>query len=59
MKETATNRTTYQGRQRNTGDNSVYVEVSGEVANRRSVCLANFVVTVETSSSNPLLGINT
>jgi hypothetical protein len=39
-------------------DNSVYVAIAGEVVNRRSVHLKNFVVNGQESASNPLLHIH-
>ncbi|NLN24851.1 MAG: hypothetical protein GX163_04200 [Bacteroidetes bacterium] len=44
MNITATNRPTNHGRQGSTGGNSVYVAIAGEVVNRRSVLLRNFVL---------------
>ena len=38
--------------------NSVYVAIAGEVVNRRSVHLINFVVNGKESASNPLLHIH-
>lgn len=38
--------------------NSVYVEIAGEVVNRRSVLLKNFVLNGKVSASNPLLHIH-
>lgn len=38
--------------------NSVYVAIAGEVANRRSVLLKNFVLNKQESASNPLLHIH-
>ena len=38
--------------------NSVYVEIEGEMANRRSVLLRNFVSNGQISASNPLLHIH-
>ena len=39
-------------------DNSVYVAIAGEVVNRRSVLLRNFVLKGQVSSSNSLLHIH-
>jgi hypothetical protein len=38
--------------------NSVYVAIAGEVVNRRSVLLKNFVLNGQESASNPLLHIH-
>ena len=38
--------------------NSVYVAIAGEVVNRRSVLLRNFVLNGRVSASNPLLHIH-
>jgi hypothetical protein len=38
--------------------NSVYVAIAGEVVNRRSVLLKNYVVNGQESASNPLLHIH-
>jgi len=38
--------------------NSVYVAIAGEVVNRRSVLLINFVLNGKESASNPLLHIH-
>jgi len=38
--------------------NSVYVAIAGEVVNRRSVLLRNFVQNGKVSASNPLLHIH-
>ena len=38
--------------------NSVYVAIAGEVVNRRSVLLKNFVLNGQVSVSNPLLHIH-
>ena len=38
--------------------NSVYVAIAGEVVNRRSVLLRNFVLNGQVSASNPLLLIH-
>ena len=38
--------------------NSVYVAIAGEVVNRRSVLLSNFVLNGQVSASNPLLHIH-
>jgi hypothetical protein len=40
------------------GGNSVYVAIAGEVVNRRSVLLRNFVLNGKVSASNPLLHIH-
>jgi len=40
------------------GGNSVYVAIAGEVVNRRSVHLRNFVPNGKESASNPLLHIH-
>jgi len=40
------------------GGNSVYVAIAGEVVNRRSVLLRNFVLNGQESASNPLLHIH-
>jgi hypothetical protein len=58
MKNEATNRPTNNGRQGSTGGNSVYVAIAGEVVNRRSVLLRNFVLNGQASDSNPLLHIH-
>jgi len=58
MKMTATNRPTNHGRQGSTGGNSVYVAIAGEVVNRRSVLLRNFVLNGQASDSIPLLHIH-
>ena len=39
-------------------DNSVYVAIAGDVVNRRSVLLKNFVLIGQESASNPLLHIH-
>jgi hypothetical protein len=39
-------------------DNSVYVPIAGEVVNRRSEHLKNFVLNGQESASNPLLHIH-
>ncbi len=39
-------------------DNSVYVAIAGEVVNRRSVLLRNFVLNGQVSASNTLLHIH-
>ena len=39
-------------------DNSVYVAIAGEVVNRRSLLLKNFVLNGQESASNPLLHIH-
>ncbi|EKB50105.1 hypothetical protein B879_01249 [Cecembia lonarensis LW9] len=38
--------------------NSVYVAIAGDVVNRRSVLLRNFVLNGKGSASNPLLNIH-
>ena len=38
--------------------NSVYVAIAGEVVNRRSLLLKNFVLNGQVSASNPLLHIH-
>ena len=38
--------------------NSVYVAIAGEVVNRRSLLLKNFVLNGQESASNPLLHIH-
>ena len=38
--------------------NSVYVAIAGEVVNRRSVLLKNFVLNGQENASNPLLHIH-
>lgn len=38
--------------------NNVYVAIAGEVVNRRSVLLRNFVLNGQESASNPLLQIH-
>ena len=38
--------------------NSVYVAIAGEVVNRRSVILKNFVLDGQISATNPLLHIH-
>jgi hypothetical protein len=38
--------------------NSVYVAIAGEVVNRRSMLLKNFVLNGQESASNPLLHIH-
>ena len=58
MNITATNRPTNHGRQGSTGGNSVYVAIAGEVVNRRSLLLRNFVLNGKVSDSNPLLHIH-
>ena len=58
MRETTTNRPTNHGRQGSTGGNSVYVAIAGEVVNRSSVLLRNFVPNGQISASNPLLHIH-
>ena len=58
MKNATTNRPTNHGRQGSTGGNSVYVAIAGEVVNRRSVLLRNFVLNGQESASNPLLHIH-
>ena len=58
MKRAITNRPTNHGRQGSTGGNSVYVAIAGEVVNRRSVLLRNFVLNGKESASNPLLHIH-
>ena len=45
-----------KGEQRNA--NSVYVAIAGEVVNRRSILLRNFVLNGQVSASNPLLHIH-
>jgi len=40
------------------GGNSVYVAIAGEVVNRKSVHLRNFVLNGQESASNPLLHIH-
>lgn len=50
---TFTTRTT-----RTPAGNSVYVAIAGEVVNRRSVHLRNFVLNRQESASNPLLHIH-
>jgi hypothetical protein len=39
--------------------NNVYVAIAGEVVNRRSVRLINFMLNKQKSASNPLLHIHT
>ena len=46
------------GRKESTCGNSVYVAIAGEVVNRRSVLLRNFVLNGQVSTSNPLLHIH-
>lgn len=46
------------GRRESTCGNSVYVAIAGEVVNRRSVHLRNFVLNGQVSASNPLLHIH-
>ncbi len=58
MRETTTNRPTNHGRQGSTGGNSVYVAIAGEVVNRRSVLLRNFVLNGQENAPNPLLHIH-
>jgi len=58
MKTEATNRPTNPGKQGSTGGNSVYVAIAGEVVNRKSVHLRNFVLNGKVSASNPLLHIH-
>jgi len=55
MKNVASNRPKNYGRQVSTGGNSVYVAIAGEVVNRRSVLLRNFVLNGQESASNPPL----
>ena len=43
---------------RTPGHNSVYVAIAGEVENRRSVLLRNFVLNGQGIASNPLLHIH-
>jgi len=43
---------------RRAADNSVYVAIAGDVVNRRSVLLKNFVLIGQESASNPLLHIH-
>jgi len=43
---------------RTPGHNSVYVAIAGEVVNRRSLLLRNFVLNGQVSASNPLLHIH-
>ena len=43
---------------RTPGHNNVYVAIAGEVVNRRSVLLKNFVLNGQVSASNPLLHIH-
>lgn len=58
MKNGATKRPSNHGRQRSTGGNSVYAAVAGEVVNRRSVLLRNFVLNGQESAFNPRLHIH-
>jgi hypothetical protein len=58
MKNVVTYRPINHGRQGSTGGNSVYVAIAGEVVNRRSVLLRNFVLNGKESASNPLLHIH-
>ncbi len=58
MKMTTTNRLTNHNRKGSTGGNSVYVTIAGEVVNRRSVLLKNFVLNGQEIASNPLLHIH-
>ena len=58
MKMKATYRPKNHGRQGSTGGNSVYVAIAGEVVNRRSVLLRNFVLNGKESASKPLLHIH-
>ena|SRR5690606_21882380 len=46
------------GRKKARLPNSVYVAIAGEVVNRRSVLLRNFVLNGQASASNPLLHIH-
>ncbi|WP_442794455.1 hypothetical protein [Pelobium manganitolerans] len=46
------------GRKKARLPNSVYVAIAGEVVNRRSVLLRNFVLKGQVSASNPLLHIH-
>lgn len=46
------------GRKKARLHNSVYVAIAGEVVNRRSVLLRNFVQNGKESASNPLLHIH-
>ncbi|HZH69910.1 MAG TPA: hypothetical protein VFD80_05635 [Flavobacteriaceae bacterium] len=46
------------GRKKARLPNSVYVAIAGEVVNRRSVLLRNFVLNGQVSASNPLLHIH-
>jgi len=47
------------GKTGSTAYNSVYVAIAGEVVNRRSALLRNFVLNGKVSASNPLLHIHT
>ena len=58
MKNVVTYRPINHGRQGSTGGNSVYVAIAGEVVNRRSLLLRNFVLNGKVSDSNPLLHIH-
>lgn len=58
MKNAATNIPTNHDRQGSTGGNSVYMAIAGEVVNRRSVLLRNFILNRQVSASNPLLHIH-
>ena len=46
------------GRKKARLPNSVYVAIAGEVVNRKSVLLKNFVLNGQISASNPLLHIH-
>jgi hypothetical protein len=52
------NRHTTMTKEEHRTDNSVYVAIAGEVVNRRSVLLRNFVLNGQESASNPLLHIH-
>ena len=58
IKEKPTNRPPNYDRQGSTGGNSVYVAKAGEVVNRRSLLLRNFVLNGKESASNTLLNIH-
>ncbi|WP_238325368.1 hypothetical protein, partial [Lunatimonas lonarensis] len=52
------NKKTYRRYERTPGGNSVYVAIAGEVVNRRSVHLRNFILSGQVNASNPLLHIH-
>ena len=54
----AHNRDLSKVKTRTPAGNSVYVAIAGEVVNRRSVLLRNFVQNGQESANNPLLHID-